>query len=54
MTEILTKEDFKERLFQMDNHKLGCLLECYSEVLSYRVGYEKEARQLEEIASRLK
>ena len=35
------------------NHILGCELESYVNVLEYR-GFEKEARMLEEIASRIK
>jgi hypothetical protein len=43
----------KQMPFQMDNHKIGCMLESYVEILIYR-GFEKEAKQLEEIASKLK
>jgi len=39
--------------FQMSNHEIGCELECYITILEHR-GYEQEAKQLLEIASRLK
>ena len=39
--------------FQMTNHEIGCELECYVEIIEYR-GYKQEAKQLLEIASRLK
>jgi hypothetical protein len=40
-------------LLRKSNHLLGCNLECYAQVLRYR-GYEKEAEQLDNIASRIK
>jgi hypothetical protein len=40
-------------LLRKSNHHLGCMLEAYADVLRYR-GYEKEAQQLDEIASRIK
>ena len=39
--------------FQMTNHEIGCELECYVDILHSR-GFKSEARELEEIASRLK
>ena len=38
---------------RMDNHILGCNIECIAEVLLYR-GFNKEAAQLDEIASKIK
>jgi hypothetical protein len=43
----------KKLPFQMNNHEIGCELECYVEVLIYR-GLNKEAKELGEIASKLK
>lgn len=49
------QSDFKENLLMTKtNHQLGCMLECYEEVISNRIGFEKEAKQLGEIASKLK
>ena len=49
------KEEFKENmLMTKSNHLLGCMLECYEEVINNRIGFEKDARQLGEIASKLK
>ena len=47
------KQEFEGDLLRKDNHILGCMLECYCNVLEYR-GFNKEARQIEEIASKLK
>ena len=47
------KSEFERDLLTKDNHILGCMLECYVNVLEYR-GFIKEAKQLEEIASKLK
>ena len=47
--------DFKENLLmKKTNHQLGCMLECYQSVIENRIGFEKEAKQLLEIASKLK
>ena len=47
--------DFKENnLLAKTNHQLGCMLECYEQVIANRIGFEKEAKQLMEIASKLK
>lgn len=40
-------------LFSKDNHTLGCDLESYAQTLRFR-GFEKEADELDEIASRIK
>jgi hypothetical protein len=49
------KEEFKENLlFTKTNHQLGCMLECYAEVIGNRLGFSIEAIKLEEIASKLK
>jgi len=49
------KEDFKENLlFKKSNHQLGCMLECYANVIENRIGFSIEAIKLEEIASKLK
>lgn len=49
------KADFKENmLMTKTNHQLGCMLECYEQVISNRIGFEREAKQLMEIASKLK
>jgi hypothetical protein len=46
---------FKENLLMTKtNHELGCMLECYQQVIENRIGFEKEAKQLLEIASKLK
>lgn len=37
----------------MTNHEIGCELEAYVSVIEFR-GFEEEARELEEIASKLK
>ena len=47
--------DFKENmLMTKSNHQLGCMLECYEQVIANRIGFEKEAKQLMEISSKLK
>lgn len=47
--------EFKENmLMTKSNHQLGCMLECYQQVIENRIGFEKEAKQLLEIASKLK
>ena len=47
--------DFKENnLLNKSNHQLGCMLECYEQVIANRIGFENEAKQLKEIASKLK
>ena len=47
--------EFKENmLMTKTNHQLGCMLECYQSVIENRIGFEKEAKQLLEIASKLK
>ena len=47
--------EFKENmLMTKTNHQLGCMLECYQSVIENRLGFEKEAKQLLEIASKLK
>ena len=47
--------DLKENmLMTKTNHQLGCMLECYQSVIENRIGFEKEAKQLLEIASKLK
>ena len=38
---------------QKDNHRIGCELESYVNVLEFR-GYQEEANKLLEIASKLK
>jgi hypothetical protein len=43
----------KKLPFQMTNHEIGCILESYTEILNYR-GFEIEAKQLDEIASKIK
>jgi hypothetical protein len=49
------KEYFKENLlFKKTNHQLGCMLECYEEVIQNRLGFSIEAIKLGEIASKLK
>ena len=40
-------------ILETDNHTIGCNLEGVADVLRYR-GFEKEARQLDVIASRIK
>ena len=45
--------EFQGDLLKKDNHILGCMLECYVNILEYR-GFNKEAKELEEIASKLK
>ena len=40
-------------LLNTDNHKIGCNLEGIADVLRYR-GFEKEANELDKIASRIK
>jgi hypothetical protein len=45
--------EIEKNLITKDNHSIGCALECYVNILEYR-GYEKEALQLLEIASKLK
>jgi hypothetical protein len=51
----LAQKDFKENmLMTKTNHQLGCMLECYQSVIENRIGFEKEAKQLLEIASKLK
>jgi len=47
--------EFKENiLMTKTNHQLGCMLECYQSIIENRIGFEKEAKQLLEIASKLK
>lgn len=43
----------EKNLLFIDNHKLGCMLECYANVLRYRF-LDKEAEMIEEAASRIK
>ncbi|MEK6879552.1 MAG: hypothetical protein AABY22_08095 [Nanoarchaeota archaeon] len=40
-------------LLRKSNHLIGCMLECYVNILEYR-GFNEEAKELEEIASKLK
>lgn len=49
-----TEDMFKEKLLRLTNHQLGCMLECYANVIGYRIGFSKEEMQLIEIASKLK
>ena len=49
----LKEGELKGDLLQKDNHILGCMLEGYVNVLEYR-GFEKEARIIENVASRIK
>lgn len=52
---LLGKEEFKENLLmKKTNHELGCMLECYVDVIGNRLGFTIEAIKLEEIASKLK
>jgi len=49
------QKEFKENLLHTkSNHELGCMLECYAEVIGYRIGFTKESIKLEQIASKLK
>jgi len=47
------KINYGGNLMNKGNHILGCELEGYADVLRYR-GFEKEAEELDNIASRLK
>ena len=47
------KLKYAEDLLSKSNHILGCELEGYADILRYR-GLEKEAEELDEIASRIK
>ena len=47
------REIDETNLLIKSNHNLGCNLECYADILRYR-GYDKEARLLETVASRIK
>lgn len=52
----MKKEELNEAersLLKIDNHKLGCMLECYANVLRFRM-LEEEALKIEEVASRIK
>ena len=50
-----SEEDFKENLLmRKTNHQLGCMLECYANVIENRLGFSIEAIKLTEIASKLK
>ena len=52
---LQAKQDFKENMLMFkSNHQLGCMLECYQSIIENRIGFEKEAKQLLEIASKLK
>jgi hypothetical protein len=49
------KEDLKENLLmRKTNHQLGCMLECYANVIENRIGFSTEGIKLTEIASKLK
>ena len=48
--EIKSKEFISDHL-RKDNHKVGCELESFVNLLMYR-GFEKEARVLDELASK--
>jgi hypothetical protein len=55
---LLSLREFLEKSIRgfhigKDNHKIGCELESYTNVLRYR-GFEKEADIIDEVASRLK
>ena len=51
---IEDKTKIKETsLLNKDNHTLGCDLESYAQTIRFR-GYDKEANDLDEIASRIK
>ena len=39
--------------FKMTNHEIGCMLESYIDIIEFR-GFKNEAKQLLEIASRMK
>jgi hypothetical protein len=47
------KSQFKGDLLRKSNHILGCMLECYCNILELR-GFNEEAKQLGEIASKIK
>jgi len=49
-----TKEFKENLLFSKTNHQLGCMLECYANVIQDRLGFSIEAIKLTEIASKLK
>jgi hypothetical protein len=46
-------KEFEGDLIRKDNHILGCMLECYENILRYR-HLDKEADMLLEVASRIK
>lgn len=48
------KETYKSKLpFQLSNHEIGCILESYVDIIGNR-GFEREAQELLELASKLK
>jgi hypothetical protein len=47
------KSQFKGDLLRKSNHILGCMLECYCNILELR-GFNEEAKQMGEIASKIK
>jgi hypothetical protein len=49
----LGAQSIQESHLEKDNHKIGCELESYCNILEYR-GFNKESIQLGEIASKLK
>ena len=47
------KSQLKGDLLKKSNHILGCMLECFCNILDVR-GFNQEAKQLGEIASKIK
>lgn len=52
-TIIKLRADQQKKLYQKDNHKIGCELESIAQLLRFR-GCDKEADQLDHTASRIK